>query len=50
MKYNLNKMKGINNESEFDHKYAAWANNHNGWSKAKKKEFSSGKSTTQTSD
>lgn len=23
---------------EFDHKYACWANNHNGWSKAKKSE------------
>jgi hypothetical protein len=24
-------------QSEFDHKYACWANNHNGWSKMKKK-------------
>ena len=23
--------------SDFDRKYACWANNHNGWSKAKKK-------------
>ena len=23
-------------QSEFDHKYACWANNHNGWSKQKK--------------
>ena len=23
-------------QSEFDHKYACWANNHNGWSKMKK--------------
>ena len=23
-------------KSEFDHKYACWANNHNGWSKMKK--------------
>lgn len=23
-------------QSEFDHKYACWANNHNGWAKAKK--------------
>ena len=24
-------------QSEFSHKYACWANNHNGWSKMKKK-------------
>lgn len=24
-------------QSEFSHKYACWANNHNGWSKQKKK-------------
>ena len=23
-------------QSEFDHLFACWANNHNGWSKAKK--------------
>ena len=23
-------------QSEFDHKYACWANNHNGWAKMKK--------------
>lgn len=23
-------------QSEFSHKYACWANNHNGWSKMKK--------------
>lgn len=23
-------------QSEFSHKYACWANNHNGWSKQKK--------------
>ena len=23
-------------QSEFDHKYACWASNHNGWSKQKK--------------
>lgn len=23
-------------QSEFDHKFACWANNHNGWSKQKK--------------
>lgn len=24
-------------QSEFSHRFAAWANNHNGWSKMKKK-------------
>ena len=24
-------------QSEFSHRYACWANNHNGWSKMKKK-------------
>lgn len=24
------------NQSEFSHRYACWANNHNGWSKMKK--------------
>ena len=23
-------------QSEFDHRWACWANNHNGWAKAKK--------------
>ena len=27
----------LRGQSEFDHLYAAWANNHNGWSKMKKK-------------
>ena len=26
-----------NYQSEFSHKYACWANNHNGWRKMKKK-------------
>lgn len=26
-----------NYQSEFSHKYACWANNHNGWQKMKKK-------------
>ena len=26
-----------NGQSEFSHRYACWANNHNGWSKMKKK-------------
>ena len=26
-----------NGQSEFSHRYAGWANNHNGWSKMKKK-------------
>lgn len=26
----------LRGQSEFDHLYAAWANNHNGWSKMKK--------------
>ena len=25
-----------NKQYEFDHRYACWANNHNGWSKMKK--------------
>ena len=25
-----------NRQSEFSHRYACWANNHNGWSKMKK--------------
>ena len=25
-----------NGQSEFDHRWACWANNHNGWSKMKK--------------
>ena len=35
MKDNLNKMEPIDYESEFDHELASWANNHNGWAKAK---------------
>lgn len=27
----------INNQSEFDHKYSCWANNHRGWAKMKRK-------------
>lgn len=27
----------LDNQSEFSHKYATWANNHAGWAKAKKK-------------
>lgn len=26
----------LGDQSEFDHKYACWANNHRGWAKAKK--------------
>lgn len=26
----------LNYESEFSHRYACWANNHNGWAKMKK--------------
>lgn len=26
----------LDGQSEFDHKFACWANNHNGWAKMKK--------------
>lgn len=33
----MNYLKGyFNEESEFSHRYACWANNHRGWAKMKK--------------
>lgn len=36
MKRSYNKKIYKRDQSEFDHKFSCWANNHNGWSKCKK--------------